>query len=83
MTIKLDNLGPEVEQNLRQLAAEEGKTIEQWVEELLMQKAEASNISRARAAFLDQFTAQWTKQQAEELDAALAEMRTVNPEDWK
>ncbi len=83
MTIKVEDLNPVVERNLRRLAEKEGKTIEQWVKELLTQKAELSNTSRARSEFLDQFAAQWTKEQAEELDAALSEIRTIDPEDWK
>ncbi len=77
-------LDPEVERRVRRKAEDEHKSLNQTLIELL---AESVGVSRNRAdvkrARFERFCGVWSKQQADEFDAAVAGLQRVGPRDWE
>jgi len=77
-------LDPEVERRVRQKAEDEHKSLNQTLKELL---AESVGVSRKRAdvnrARFERFCGVWSEQEADEFDAAVADLQRVDPRDWE
>ena len=80
--ITVRNLDPELYNELRRKAEEEGTSLNKIVQKLLQQ---ALGLKRRpqRHHDLDQFFGAWTQEQAEEFDRELEQQRRVDPELWK
>ena len=79
MTISLRNLPPEVEKAILETSHREGISLNKATLRLL----QASQHKPARNSDFDEFFGTWSKAEADEFDAALAEMRKVDPIDWE
>jgi hypothetical protein len=79
MTISLRNLPPEVEKAILETSRSEGISLNKATLRLL----QASLHKPARNSDFDEFFGTWSKAEADEFDAALAEMRKVDPIDWE
>ena len=78
MTISLRNLPPEVEKAIQETSLREGISLNKATIRLL----EASLRKPATNSDFDEFCGTWSKVEAHALDAALAEMRQIDPADW-
>ena len=79
MTISLRNLPPEVEKAILETSHREGISLNKATLRLL----QASLRKPFRNSDFDEFFGTWSKAEADEFDAALAEMRKVDPIDWE
>ena len=79
MTISLRNLPPEVEKAILETSHREGISLNKATLRLL----QASLRKPFRNSDFDEFFGTWSKEEADEFDAALAEMRQVDPADWE
>ena len=81
MTITLRNLPTEVERAIREKAKKEGLSLNRTVAKLL---AEATGQDGGKKKPVlhynfDKYAGVWSKEEADEFDACLKEMRRVNP----
>ena len=79
MTISLRNLPAEVEKAILETSHREGISLNKATLRLL----QASLHKQAKNTDFDEFFGTWSSAQADEFDAALAEMRKVDPIDWE
>ena len=79
MTISLRNLPPEVQKAIEETSRREGISLNKATIRLL----EASLRKPARNNDFDEFLGVWSPQEADRFDAALRQMRQVDPADWK
>ena len=79
MTISLRNLPPEIERAILETSGREKISLNKATLRLL----EASLRKPARNSDFDEFFGTWSKAEAEEFDAALAQMRQVDLSDWE
>jgi hypothetical protein len=79
MTISLRNLPEEVEKAILETSRREGISLNKATLRLL----QASLRKPAINTDFDEFFGTWSSEQADEFDAALAEMRRVDPIDWE
>jgi hypothetical protein len=78
MVISLRNVPPDVENAIRERSRREGISLNKAATALL----EAAIRRPARNADFDEFPGLWSKEEGDNFDAALAEMRQVAAEDW-
>jgi hypothetical protein len=78
MTLSLRNLPKEVEEAIVETSHREGISLNKATLRLL----EASLRKPARNSDFDEFCGTWSKMEAHAFDAALAEMRQIDPADW-
>jgi hypothetical protein len=79
MTISLRNLPPEVEKAILETSRREGISLNKATIRLL----EAQLRRPARNSDFEEFRGAWSSAEADAFDAALAEMRQVEPADWE
>jgi hypothetical protein len=79
MTISLRNLPPEVEKAILKTSQREGISLNKATLRLL----QASLHKPAINTDFDDFIGTWSDAEADAFDAALAEMRKVDPADWE
>lgn len=79
MTISLRNLPPELEQAIVDKSQRERISLNKAATQLI---AFAIHPPHRNTDF-DEFAGTWPAKAAAEFDAALADMRRVDPEDWK
>ena len=79
MTISLRNLPPEVEKAILETSRREGISLNKATLQLLQTSLHKPAINTD----LDEFFGTWSDAEADEFDAALAEMRKVDPADWE
>jgi hypothetical protein len=79
MTISLRNLPPEVEKAILETSHREGISLNKATLRLL----QASLRKPAINSDFDEFIGKWSDAEADEFNAALAEMRKVDPIDWE
>lgn len=79
MTISLRNLPPDIERAIVNRSEREGISLNKAVTQLLEQAIRPAK----RNTDFDEFAGLWTAAEAAEFDAALDQMRRVDPEDWK
>ena len=79
--ITVRNIPVGLAQRLRQLAKERNMSLTRLVVMLL---EEATGLSRKPLQHhdFDKYAGTWTAKEAREFDAALAEQRRIDPEDW-
>ncbi len=79
MTISLRNLPAEVEKAILETSHREGISLNKATIRLL----QASLSKPARNSDFEEFYGTWSSVESAAFDAALAEMRQVNPADWE
>jgi hypothetical protein len=79
VTVSLRNMPPEVEQEIQDISRREGISLNKAAIRLL----ETSLRKPARNSDFDEFCGAWSKEEADQFDAALREMRQVDPTDWE
>jgi hypothetical protein len=79
MTISLRNLPMEVEKAILETSRREGISINKATLRLL----EAQLRKPARNSDFEEFCGTWSSAEADAFDAALVEMRRVDPADWE
>jgi hypothetical protein len=79
MTISLRNVPAEVEKAILETSHREGISLNKATIRLL----QASLHKPARNSDFDEFFGTWSDAEADEFDAALAEIRQVDPADWE
>ena len=79
MTISLRNLPPEVEKAIVETSRREGISLNKATLQLLQTSLHKPVINTD----LDEFFGTWSDAEADEFDAALAEMRKIDPADWE
>jgi hypothetical protein len=79
MTISLRNLPPEVEKAILETSHREGISLNKATLRLL----EAQLRKPARNSDFEEFCGTWSSAEADAFDAALVEMRQVDPADWE
>lgn len=79
MTISLRNLPPDIERAIVDKSEREGISLNKAATRLL----EHAVRPTPRETDFDEFSGRWTATEGAEFDAALREMRTVHPNDWK
>jgi hypothetical protein len=79
VTISLRNLPKEVEEAILEISAREGTSLNKATIRLL----EAQLRKQARNSDFEEFCGIWSSAEADAFDAALAEMRQVDPADWE
>jgi hypothetical protein len=79
MTISLRNLPEEVEKAIVETSRREGISLNKATIRLL----EAQLRKPAKNSDFDEFCGSWSSAEADAFDAALAEMRQVDPADWE
>jgi len=79
MTISLRNLPPEVEKAILETSQREGISRNKATLRLLQASLHKPAINHD----FDEFIGTWSDAEADEFDAALAEMRKVDPADWE
>ena len=79
MTISLRNLPKEVEKAILETSHREGISLNKATLRLL----EAQLRKPAKNSDFEEFYGTWTSAEADAFDAALAEMRQVDPTDWE
>ncbi len=83
MTISLRNLPPEVEKAIVETSEREGISLNKATIRLLEQSIHEPGKKPRLNHDFDKFFGTWTAAEADEFDAALAEMRKVDPIDWE
>jgi hypothetical protein len=79
MTISLRNLPPEVEKAILETSQREGISRNKATLRLLQASLRKPAINHD----FDDFVGTWSDAEADEFNAALAEMRKVDPADWE
>ena len=79
MTISLRNLPPEVEKAILETSQREGISRNKATLRLLQASLHKPAINHD----FDEFIGTWSDAEADEFNAALAEMRKVDPADWE
>ena len=79
MTISLRNLPADVEKAILETSHREGISLNKATLRLL----EASLRKPVKNSDFEEFCGTWSRAEADAFDAALAEMRQVDPEDWE
>ena len=79
MTISLRNLPPDVQSAITETSRREGISLNKATIRML----EGSLRKPARNDEFDEFLGQWSSDEAAAFDAALGEMRRVDPSDWE
>ncbi len=79
MTISLRNLPPEIEKAITETSKREGLSLNKATLRVL----ESSLRRPAMNSDFEEFSGAWSESQAKSFDATLAEMRRVDPADWK
>jgi hypothetical protein len=79
MTISLRNVPAEIEKAIVETSRREGISLNKATIRLL----QASLHKPARNSDFDEFIGTWTDAEADEFNAALAEMRQIDPADWE
>ena len=79
VTISLRNLPPEVEKVILETSRREGISLNKATLRLL----EASLRKPAKNSDFEEFFGAWSSEEADSFDAALGEMRRVDPADWE
>jgi hypothetical protein len=79
MTISLRNLPPEVEKAILETSHREGISLNKATLRLLQASLRKPTINTD----FDEFIGTWSDAEADAFDAALAEMRKVDPIDWE
>jgi len=79
MTISLRNVPPEVEKAILETSQREGISRNKATLRLLQASLHKPAINHD----FDEFIGTWSDAEADEFDAALAEMRKVDPADWE
>ena len=79
MTISLRNLPKEVEKAIRETSHREGISLNKATIRLL----EAQLRKPARNSDFEEFFGTWSSADADAFDAALVQMRQVDPADWE
>jgi len=80
--ITVRDLPPEVEKTLRARARKEGLSLNRVVARFLAEATGCDRGATPRRALhhdLDEFAGAWTKAEADEFDASLAEQRSIDP----
>lgn len=78
MTISLRNLPPELEKAIVETSRREGLSLNKATLRLL----EQSLRKPQRNGDFEEFSGSWTREDSDAFDAALAEMRRIDPADW-
>lgn len=78
MTISLRNLPPEIERAIVGKSEREGISLNKAATQLL----ERAIRPASRNSDFDEFAGSWSAEAASEFDAALENMRRLDPEDW-
>lgn len=81
MTISLRNLPPDVERAILDKSEREGISLNKATARLL--ESAIANPKPKRNSDFDEFFGTWTKEEGDEFDKILAEMRRVDPIDWE
>ena len=83
--ITLRNLPDEVARAIRKKAETEGTSLNKATIALLEQSIPGTGKKSKRTLHhdFDKFAGTWTKEEAEEFDKALAELRQIDPEVWE
>ena len=82
--ITLRNIPPDVARAVERRASREGQSLNKAVLELVAEGAGLKNRARrVRHTDLDSLFGKWSKEQADEFDNQLCELRTVDSEVWK
>jgi hypothetical protein len=79
MTISLRNLPPEVQKAIEETSRREGISLNKATIRLL----ETSLRKPAKNNDFDEFFGIWSSEEADQFDAALRQMRQVDPADWE
>jgi hypothetical protein len=79
VTISLRNVPAEVEKAILETSHREGISLNKATLRLL----QASLRKPAKNSDFDEFFGTWSSEEADAFDAALAEMRQVDPADWE
>jgi len=79
MTISLRNLPPEVQKAIEDTSRRDGISLNKATIRLL----EAALRKPAKNNDFDEFFGVWSPEDAEQFDAALRQMRQVDPADWE
>ena len=79
MTISLRNLPPEVQQAIEDTSRREGISLNKATIRLL----ETSLRKPQKNHDFDEFCGIWSSGEADQFDAALRQMRQVDPSDWE
>ena len=79
VTISLRNLPPEVEKAILETSRREGISLNKATLRLL----EASLRKPAKNSDFEEFYGAWSSAEADSFDAALQQMRLVDPSDWE
>ncbi len=79
MTISLRNLPPEVQKAIEDTSRRDGISLNKATIRLL----EASLLKPSRNTDFDEFCGSWSTEEADRFDAALHQMRQVDPADWE
>ena len=79
MTISLRNLPPEVQRAIEETSRREGISLNRATIRLL----EGSLRKPSNNTDFDEFFGIWSPAEADEFDAALRQMRQVDPVDWE
>ena len=83
--LTLRGVDPELERRLREQARRKGESMNRTVLRLLRESTGVLPAKEEPIVYhdLDHLAGTWTKEEADEFDQALKEMRQVNPEEWK
>ena len=81
--ITLRNLPPALEQKLRKRAKQRGVSMNKAVIGVLEEAFGLAKKPRTVYHDLDHLAGTWTKEEADEFDAALRKIRVIDPELWK
>ena len=85
--ITLRNVPPPVERAIKDKAKRErvslNKAVVGLLEEATGSPSRTASSKKVLRYDLDKFSGSWTKQEADEFDAALKQQRKVDPKDWK
>jgi hypothetical protein len=79
MTISLRNLPPEIEKTILEISRREGLSLNKATLRLL----EASVHKPPLNSDFEEFSGTWSPAEADAFDAALRDMRKVDPSDWE
>lgn len=79
MTISLRNLPPDIERAIVTKSEREGISLSRAVTQLLEQAVRPA----LRNNDFDEFAGLWTAAEGADFDAALKQMRRIDPDDWK
>ena len=73
--LTIRNIGPEVEQNIRQLAKARGKSLNQLIKEIIYKEFKPSE---SPAASLKQLAGNWTREEADEFELSIQSCEQID-----